>query len=118
MDKIILQGLRFMACHGALPHERQVMQLFLVDLELQLDLRPAGGSDRLEDTVDYGAVYETVRQVLTGSPYTLLEALAEACAQKILETYPVGQVMVRLTKPHAPIGGDMAAAAVEIIRHL
>ena len=43
-----------------LPEEHQRAQPFEVDLDLELDLRPAGRSDRLADTVDYGAVTEAV----------------------------------------------------------
>ena len=38
MDRIFLHGMRFMACHGVLPHEREVPQSFEADVELGLDL--------------------------------------------------------------------------------
>jgi dihydroneopterin aldolase len=116
MDKICLTGLRFMACHGVLPEERERPQLFLVDLTLCLDLRAAGQSDQLADTVDYAAVCADVRRVLTGASYALLEALAEACAQTLLTAYPIDAVRVRIAKPRAPVGEDLVQAAVEIVR--
>jgi dihydroneopterin aldolase len=117
MDKIILQGMRVTARHGLLPHERAIAQVFSIDLELYLDLRPAGCSDRLEDSIDYAAVAATVRQVFTGGPYALLEALAEACAETLLHSYPLTGVKVRLAKLHAPMGADVSQVAVEILRY-
>ena len=53
-DRIELRGLRVLGAHGVLPEEQQRAQPFEVDLDLELDLRPAGRSDALADTVDYG----------------------------------------------------------------
>mgnify|MGYP000902331629 CR=1 FL=1 len=58
MDRIFLCGMRFMACHGVLPHEREIPQPFEADVELGLDLRAAGESDNIEDTVNYAKVYD------------------------------------------------------------
>jgi hypothetical protein len=44
-DRIILEGMVFHGRHGVLPAERELGQPFVVDVELRLDLRPAGLSD-------------------------------------------------------------------------
>ena len=88
MDRIFLHGMRFMACHGVLPHEREVLQAFEVDAELRLDLREAGETDDLRNTVNYAAVYELIRQVIEGAPKALIEALAEEAAACLLYTSP------------------------------
>ena len=80
MDRIFLHGMRFMACHGALPHEREVPQAFEADAELRLDLREAGETDDLRNTVNYAEVYELIRHVIEGAPKALIEALAEEAA--------------------------------------
>ena len=59
----------------------------MVDLELERDLTVAGRSDQLADTVDYGAVYQVVREVMEGPPRNLLERLAEDIAQRLLEEF-------------------------------
>ena len=51
-DRILLEGMVFHGRHGTLPAERELGQPFVVDLELRLNLRPAGLSDDLEQTVD------------------------------------------------------------------
>ena len=64
-----------------LPHEAQLGQVFVVDLELALDLTAAGQSDDLDRTVDYGSLAGRVAEVVGGRPRKLLEAVAEDVAQ-------------------------------------
>lgn len=105
-----------LARHGVLPHEREHGQVFVVDLDLHLDLAPAGASDRLEDTVHYGALAAAVAEQVAGSPRQLIEAVAEQLAALALDFDPrVHAVRVRVTKPHAPLGVD-AEVSVEITR--
>ena len=51
MDKIILNGCRFYGYHGAFAEEQTLGQIFVVDLELAVDLTKASQSDNLDDTV-------------------------------------------------------------------
>ncbi|WP_258360295.1 dihydroneopterin aldolase [Moorella sulfitireducens (nom. illeg.)] len=115
-DKIILDGLAFYAYHGCQPAEAELGQPFIVDVELYLDLAPAGQADDLQATVNYDTVYQLIREIVTGQRYKLLEALAESVAQKILTCFPVEEVLVRVKKPRAPLPGTFNYAAVEIRR--
>jgi dihydroneopterin aldolase len=114
-DRILLQGLRARGRHGVLPHERELGQLFVVDLELRLDLSAAGRSDDLGDTVDYGELAGRVAELVGGRPRRLLEALAEDLAALALADRRVDTVRVRVAKPHAPLPTD-ATVAVELVR--
>jgi dihydroneopterin aldolase len=114
-DRILLSGLRVRGHHGVLAHEAELGQVFLVDLELVLDLAPAGRSDDLDKTVDYGSLAGRVAEVVGGRPRKLLEALAEDLAQLVLADGRVRQVRVRVTKPQAPLPVD-GGVAVEITR--
>ena len=87
MDRIFLCGMRFMACHGVLPHEREIPQPFEADVELGLDLRAAGESDNIEDTVNYAKVYDVVSTDLTVTSKKLIEALAEEIAEDLLNAF-------------------------------
>ena len=64
-------------------------QPFEVDVELVLNLQPAGVDDDLEKSVDYGKVYEAVRQIVESTSYRLLEALAEAISHELLADFEV-----------------------------
>lgn len=116
MDKIILQGMEFYGFHGVLPEERSLGQRFIVDLEMEMDLQPAGKSDDLELTINYARVFELVESVVRGAPRRLIESVAQDIASAVLEEFPVTAATVRVKKPQAPVPGHFAWMAVEIKR--
>jgi dihydroneopterin aldolase len=116
-DKLILKGVVFYGHHGVTSQERELGQPFVVDLEMELDLKVAGTSDDLSDTVNYVHVYKTVREIMEGPARNLLENLAEAVAQRVLGSFSMDGVLVRITKPHVPIkGAVLEGSVVEIYR--
>ena len=92
----------FYGYHGVNPEERKVGQSFTVDLQVYGDFRVAGRSDNLEDTLDYSELYRLTKDVVEGEPHNLLEWVAETIAQRILESFKVTAVTVRVTKPSPP----------------
>jgi dihydroneopterin aldolase len=116
-DRIICTGLTFYGYHGVNPEERALGQRFVVDLELQLDLEPAGRSDDLAQTVNYSQVYRIAREAVEGPPCNLIETVAERLAVRLLSETRARVVRVRIAKPWAPIRGMTAGeVAVEITR--
>jgi dihydroneopterin aldolase len=89
-----------------------------VSVELRLDLQPAGTTDDLTKTVDYGEVHRVACEIMEGLPVQLAETLAEKIAAGTLEGHPeVEPVKVRVTKPHVRLDGTvLAGSAVEILR--
>ena len=116
MDRISVRGLRVFGRHGVLPHEREVGQVFVIDLDLVVDLTAAGRSDDLGQTVDYAALTGRVVELVASRPRTLLEAVAEDVARLALEDALVQQVRVRVAKPDPPVSADLAEVAVEVVR--
>lgn len=109
--------MRFNGRHGYYEQEQLAPQPFEVDVELLLNLQPAGVEDDLDLTVDYGRVYEVARQVVESTTYRLLEAIAEAISHELLATFPsVEEVGIRVRKPQVVLGGPLAWAGVEIWR--
>jgi dihydroneopterin aldolase len=106
----------FRAVHGVNPDEQVTPQRFEVDVELALDLGPAGRTDDLGRTIDYGRVYERCRDIVEHRHFGLIEALAEAIAADLLAGFPVDEVAVRVRKPDVRLGGDLRSAGVEIRR--
>ncbi len=115
-DRIVLHDMRFLGRHGVDETERLRAQPFAVDVEILGDLQDAGHSDDLARTVDYGAVFATCRAVVEGRSYGLLEALAEAIAGGILDTFETDEVVVRVRKLKPPIVGTLGWAGVEVVR--
>ncbi len=116
-DRIILEGMQFYGFHGVNPEERSLGQSYIVDLVVEVDLLGPGISDSLEDTVSYPQLYRTVQAVIEGESKNLLEATAQAVADRLLAQFPVKAVQVKVKKPRPPIRGSVIEyAAVEIYR--
>ncbi len=117
MDSIELKGMRFYGYHGVFPEENRLGQQFIVDVKVALDLRLAGQSDALEDTVSYPDIYHTVQAIVEGEPLKLVEALAERIAQTVLDQYTkVIETTVRVVKPHPPFAAHFDGVTVEMTR--
>ena len=115
-DRIILANMQFQGRHGYYDHELLAPQPFEVDVELVLNLQPAGVDDDLERSIDYGKVYEAVRQIVESTSFRLLEALAEAIAHELLADFDVDETEVRVRKPKVQLSGPLDYAGVEIQR--
>ena len=112
----MLRNIRLEGRHGYYDHELEAPQPFEVDVELVLNLQPAGIDDDLAKSVDYAAVYGIVRQIVESTSFRLLEALAEAISHEILAVFDVLEVGVRIRKPAVKLDGPLDYAAVEIWR--
>ena len=118
-DVIALTNMQFQGRHGVSAGEREIAQPFEVDVEIHLDLRPAGLTDDLDKTVDYRDIFEICRSVVEGPSRLLIETLAEAIAEKVLEGSEdsgVDEVVVRVRKPDVPLPGQLDHVSVEITR--
>ena len=111
---IRLTGLEVFAFHGVLAVEKEQGQRFLVDLEIALDLSTAGASDRIEDTIDYGALAHAVHDRVAMERWDLLERVANRVAELVMEIPKVDEVVVTIHKPEAPLplGFDDVAVSV------
>jgi dihydroneopterin aldolase len=112
----VLSNIRLEGRHGVHDWEQVTPQPFEVDVELALNLQPAGTDDDLTQTIDYGRVYDVVRPIVESTSFQLLEALAEAISHELLATFPIDEVRVRVRKPAVKLGGPVDYAGVEIRR--
>lgn len=115
MTTIELVGLELYGYHGVNEDERRDGQPFVFDVALEVP-DGTGAADRIEDTIDYRKVAALVREVSDGRAYKLLEALAAALADAMLERFPPAHaVRVRVSKPHVKLDppGDASAVTIE-----
>lgn len=107
--------MEFYGYHGDIEAERALGGRYGVDVELRAELGDAGRSDSLDDTIDYVRCFQLVRDVVENRQYRLLEALAQAIADVLLEQARVTAVRVRVAK-QPPVRGGFARFAVVIER--
>jgi len=115
MIVVEVEGLEIFGRHGVGEEERKRSQAFLYDLTLEVS--DAAESDRLDDTVDYVAVAEIVKGISDARQFHLLEALAAAVADAIVERFAVERVRVRVRKRDVePAGLPVAWTAATVER--
>lgn len=111
--EIHLRGLRAYGHHGVFDFEKTDGQEFSVDVRLSGDFSRAANTDRLEDTVDYGAVADLAASIVSTERYDLIEALAARIADAIAGTITIPcRVEVTVHKPSAPIAHDFTDVTV------
>ncbi|OPL08896.1 MAG: hypothetical protein AVO33_08245 [delta proteobacterium ML8_F1] len=115
MDSILMKAMEFYAYHGVMPEEKILGQLFRISLVLELDLGPAGRSDRVEDTVSYAEVYDEVKELVEGESFDLVEKLAYEIGAKVLRNHPrIQGIEVVVEKPQAPVKGHFNHFGVKV----
>lgn len=114
MDKIFIRGLALRCIIGIFPEERREKQDIVINVEMRADLRVAGRSDDLNDTVDYKSIKKAILKLVEGSAFQLIESLAERIADLALANEKVESVVVTIDKPGAL--RFARASAVEITR--
>lgn len=113
MDILELEGMEFRARHGCLAHEKAAENLFTVDFRAETDMSAAAGSDRIEDAVDYGRIYDTIAEVMNGEHADLLEHLAGKIIKAVSERFPrLTAFSVRVSKHRPPVNGVAAWSRV------
>lgn len=114
MGLLELEGMEFYATHGCLGHEKRMQNLFVVDFRGETDMTEAAESDRLEDALDYGLIYEVIRKEMTVHS-DLLEHLAGRIVKAIASSFPMlGDFSVRVSKRRPPVGGVAAWSRVTL----
>lgn len=115
-DPIELRGLVALGYCGVLREEQSRAQPLEVDLDVGLDLRKAGESDALEETIDYGVLCAMVERIITTERFTLLERLAERITEVSLADERVDEVTVSVRKLRPPVPQQLATSGVRITR--
>lgn len=103
--RIELSGMEFFARHGCLEKEREDGNVFMVDFACNCDISAAVESDRLEDTINYGEVYEIVAAHMQ-NPVSLLETVAGRILSDIAARFPQAyDIEVKVSKKNPPVDG-------------
>ena len=115
---IEITGLSLYTHHGVSPAEQEVGQRLVLDLRLDVGECDATITDRVDDTVDYATVCQTVALVAQQRSYRTLERLCAAVADRLLDEFEAESVWVKAAKPEPPIALPVEEVAVEVWREL
>ncbi len=100
-DRIVIKDLLLRGIIGINDWEREKRQDILINITLYGDLRPAGESDDIADTINYRTVTKNIiEHVEKSEPFTV-EALAGDIARICLSEARVNRARVRVEKPGA-----------------
>lgn len=105
-----------LALCGVLPEERVRRQPFTIDVDVFADLRAAGASDDLEDTINYGALCEDIDAISRDEQFALLERFAQRIVDVILADARVQAVTVSVRKMRPPVPQQLDTSGVRIHR--
>ena len=116
-DVITLRDLRVAGVVGVLPEERTRAQPLSIDLEIETDLTRAGMSDQLNDSVDYGAVCDSVVAIVVDNAPFLLERLAHLITDDLFAEFDlIDSLTVEVRKLRPPVPHDLGTSGVRITR--
>jgi dihydroneopterin aldolase len=115
-DELSVRGIECFAHHGVFDFEKREGQVFVVDLVLGIDTRPAAASDDLADTVNYGTLVADVKAAVERDPVDLIETVAQRITDVCLLDTRVEWARVTLHKPDAPIDATYSDVALTITR--
>ncbi|EED34825.1 dihydroneopterin aldolase [Luminiphilus syltensis NOR5-1B] len=113
MDIVFIKGLRADAVIGVCDWERGIRQELVFDVELGADFARAEQTDALADAIDYGAVSERIKQIVVGSQFQLLEALAGVIATALVDEFGIPWFRLRVAKPGAVPEAQSVGVVIE-----
>ena len=112
---IRLKNCTFYANHGVFDEEKALGQRFHVDVELRVAALQGLEHDDIDSTIDYGAVFSTIEQIVAGRRRFLIEALALDVAKALCRRFDqVELANVTIRKPNVPIRGVLDHVEVEV----
>jgi len=109
-EAVTLQGMRFHARVGVLPHEATLPQ----SIEIDLTVWRRTGTAR--SVIDYRALYALAERAVGAEHTSYLEDLAERVVAGALDVPGVAGVRVAVRKPHVMLSGPLAYAEVVVER--
>ena len=113
MDITFLRELKVETLIGVYEWEKRVPQTLQIDLEIALPDNRAGATDDIADALNYADVVRDIQNLLANRHFSLIEALAEAIAQMLLDDFKSPWVKISVAKLNAIRGSRMVGVSIE-----
>ncbi|MDR3272478.1 MAG: dihydroneopterin aldolase [Flavobacteriaceae bacterium] len=112
MEKIKLKNIEIYAFHGCMEEEAKIGGRYVVNLTVTLNLKKAGKSDDLQDTVNYAVLTQIVVKQMKIRSH-LLEHAAQRILDKIgAECKKIVKAEISVAKIAPPVNANVEAAKV------
>lgn len=112
---IFIENAEFRAFHGVLPQERTVGNIFLVNIQIEVNFHEATLSDNLNHTISYAEVFDIIRHEMS-TVSQLIEHVGGRIIQSLLLRFPqIISIDLSITKKHPPLNGQTSGAGVRIL---
>ena len=106
--KFVVQGMNFHAFHGMTEVERELGQVFSVDISISLNLKPEDASPSVKPEVHGSEVYEVTKNMMMGTKFTAHTSLALALAKEMFDHFAqITDVEVTVSRKQLFIPGDV-----------
>ena len=117
MGKIIIEEMEFYAFHGHYQEEQIVGNRFLVDLEMEADLKVPADSDSLDDAVNYQKAYQIIKYEMRRTKSNLLENIGKRILDALFaEMVDIEKATIRVRKLNPPMGGPIKSVGITMSR--
>ena len=113
-----IKDIKLWARVGVLDEERQLGQLFSLDIFLWTDFEKCTASDDIKKTVDYSKLVEILKNQSKKIYYFTIEKYSDAILQIIDKEFKLYKIKIILTKCNPPITGfDGKVSIVRILEN-
>ena len=114
MGKIFVEGIKIYAYHGCFKEETAIGTNFLVDVELDVDLEKPAVTDSIEDTVNYQAVFQIIKEQMA-VPSKILEHVAKRIIDALFEEFAaIDKIKLKVAKLNVPLGGHIDKVSIQL----
>ena len=112
---IKLNNLKFSATHGLNESEKEIEQLFEVDISISSNKDTC--HDDINLSIDYECVYNLIVKIFKENCFNLLETLGEKIIDSIFNLYSVKNVVVTIRKPEVTFDNNSNCVEVTISKN-
>ncbi|KTD48568.1 dihydroneopterin aldolase [Legionella rubrilucens] len=99
MDSLQIKGLSIATRIGIHEWEQRIAQRILIDIHIPADFSHC--EEDINKTIDYDKLCQRVTRHVESQSFKLIETVADSVANLLKTEFPVQQVTVSVSKPHA-----------------
>ncbi len=114
MYKVFIEDLEFYSYHGVSGEEQKVGHRYTASVVFSVE-GSADQTDRVQDTVDYGAAADIILRVATSKQFATVERLAREIGEELLKRFEsVKEIELKIAKRLPPMPNMAREAGVEL----